>query len=248
MSWRYSTGLRNALLEQAARVPHAVAPGTTTFTVNDGTNGGCTIMNAGDLSGFTGKAYITVIGSLGQDGTYKINSVTAAAVEVGVGDFTSEVATASVILATAEGGSYRGIFRNGTIKIFSGGQPPSADDAETGQELCQITLASGPFVVPNPTGVQANGINFGQVASAALHKEIDAAGADEVWSGVNGFGGTAGWFRFYNNAAEEGGSTTAIRLDGACGTSGSQMNLTNTALVDGVTTTIDQVALTMPAS
>jgi len=249
MSWRYSTGLRNALLEQAARVPHAVAPALTSCTVAGGPNGGSTITSATDLSGFIGKAYITIIGSTDNDGTYKINHVAAGVIEVGVGDFTvPEADTAGVILATAEGGSYRGIFRNGTIKIFTGAQPGSADDAEGTGELCQITLASGSFIVPNPTGIQANGINFGEVANAVLSKELDAAGVAEVWSGVNSDTGVAGWFRFYDNVAVVGASTTAIRLDGACATSGAQMNLTSTSMVDGVTTTIDQVQLRIPAA
>jgi len=244
MSWRYSTGLRNAKLEQTAWVPHAVAPALTTFTVAGGANGGSTIESATDLSGFISKAYITIINSLGQDGTRKINSEIGGVIEVGVGDFTSEIDTAGVILATAEGGSYRGIFRNMTIDIRTGAQPASADDAETGSLLCRLTLASGVFVPGSPD----NGLNFGQVANAALKKELDAGSVAEVWSGVNVASGTAGYFRIYDNAAVQGASTSAIRLDGSCATSGAQMNLTNTALVNGVTTTIDQVALTLPAS
>lgn len=245
MSWRYSMGLRNALLEQAAEVPHAIAGTTVSFGDGGGAGGRDQILDsANGLDGFNIHAYITVLNSANNNITAKILSVTAGIIEIAAGLLVNEAAGASVILASAQGGSYRGIFRNGMIKIFTGSQPASADDAEPGGELCQITLASGTFV----PGAPENGINMGQVTDASLGKETDVTDVDEVWSGMNSASGTAGWFRFYDNAAIEGASTTAIRLDGACATSGAQMNLTNTALVNGVTTTIDQVALTLPAS
>lgn len=241
MSWRYSTGLRNALLEDAARVPHAVADTTISFTNVGGAGAENQILDSNSgLTGFLEKAYITVLGSAGNDGTYKILSVAAGVIVVDTTALSIEAAGASVILATAEGGSYRGIFRNCTIKIFASPQGASADDADPSTVLCQITLASGVFVPGSP----GNGLNFGQVGSAQLKKEVG-----EVWSGENGADGTAQSFRIYANAVDGGGSsTTAIRLDGACATSGAQMNLTNTTLVNGVTTTIDQVVLSLPAA
>lgn len=247
MSWRYSTGLRNALLEQAARVPHAITGSDISFGDGDGTGGRDTINSVAlALGGFLGKAYVTIIGSASNNKTVKILDITGAgaAIEVAAGSFVNEVAGAAVILATAEGGSYRGIFRNMVIDIREGAQPTSADDVETGGLLCRITLASGAFVGGSP----ANGINFGQVLSAQLGKELDNAGTEEVWSGPNLATGIAGWFRIYDNADVHGASTDEIRLDGACATSGAQMNLTNTSLTSGVTTTIDQVALTLPAA
>lgn len=250
MSWRYSTGLRNALLEQAASVPHAITGDDISFGDGDGTGGRDTINSvAAVLDGFLGKAYVTIIGSAANDKTVKILDVVSAnIIEVAAGSFTGELASADIILATAEGGSYRGIFRNMTIEIREGAQPTSADDAETGGILCQISLGSGYFPIPNPTGQTAYGINFGQVLDAQLGKELDNAGVEEIWSGVNSATGVAGWFRIYDNAAVPGASTTEIRLDGQCATSGAQMNLTNTSLTSGVTTTIDQVALTLPAA
>jgi len=240
MSWRLSTGLRNALLEQVATVPNAVSGTTISFGDGDGSGGRDTINDSGNgLGSFLEKAYITVLGSASNDGTYKILSVAAGVIEIAAASLVAESAGAAIILATAEGGSYRGVFRNATLKIFTGAQPTSADDAETGSELCQITLNSGAFVA----GAAANGINFGQVSSAVLSKEVD-----EIWSGLNGATGTAGWFRLYANDMTTGASTKGIRLDGACATSGAQLNLTSTSLVSGVTTTIDQVNISMPAS
>jgi len=240
MSWRLSTGLRNALLEKAAFVPNAVSGTTISFGDGDGSSSRDTINDSGSgLADFTAGDYLTVLGSTSNDGTYKLLSVTAGIIEIAAGSLVAEAAGDAIILASAEGGSYRGIFRNCIIDIYSGSQPTSADDAETGTKLCRITESSGAFVA----GAVDNGLNFGQVAAAVLGKEVG-----EVWSGVNLATGTAGWFRIYANDVTTGASTTGIRIDGACATSGAQLNLTSTSLTVGVTTTIDQVNLSMPAS
>ena len=123
------------------------------------------------------------------------------------------------------------------MKIFTGSQPTEADDAEAGSELIQITESSGAFV----GGAAANGLNFGQVASAILH-----AASGEVYSGVAGASGTAGWFRIYDNAAAGGAADQVI--DGAIATSGSQMNMANTSITSGGTTTVDSVDIPMSES
>ena len=154
------------------------------------------------------------------------------------------------ILGAAEGqGSLKQILANGQIRIYTGTQPASADAGETGTLLCTITLASGAMT----SGVATNGINLGNAADGTVGK---AAG--EVWSGVNGGAGgtgytgtqTAGWFRWYPNAFTDniGGGAAKICIDGNCATSGGQMNLSSTSLAADVTTTVDSVAITMPAS
>lgn len=145
--------------------------------------------------------------------------------------------------AAAGQGSLKEIFANGQIRIYSGSQPFSGDDAETGSLLCTITLASGAMT----SGVGTNGINFGNAVDGVIGK------ADgEVWSGANSETGTAGWFRIYPNDFDANMGTATggdkIRLDGRVSTSGAEMRLSNTSLVSGVTTTIDNVAISLPAS
>lgn len=139
--------------------------------------------------------------------------------------------------------SLAGILADGQIRIFTGSQPSSADEGETGTHLCTITLSSGSMT----SGEADNGLELGTAADGTIGK------ADgEVWSGENIAGGTAGWFRWYPNdfddhqGAASGGDK--IRIDGNCSTSGAQMNLSSTSLTSGVTTTVDNVELTMPAS
>ena len=45
-----------------------------------------------------------------------------------------------------------------------------------------------------------------------------------------------------------GASTTEIRFDGSIATSGKELNISNTAITTGGTTTVDSVEMTMPAS
>jgi hypothetical protein len=129
------------------------------------------------------------------------------------------------------------VFTDFTIDFYTGSQPPSSDVAETGQKLLSITLNSGAFTSGSPT----NGLEFGAEASQVLHKK-----AGEVWSGVGLVDGVAGWARIYGNTKITGSSTTAIRWDLSVGTSGAQINMSNTSIVTGATTTIDTVNIPMP--
>ena len=250
--WRLSTGMRNALLEYNARVTGAVADTSISFGIGDGTNGRDTLNDSNNgLGGFKKNDIVTIIGSTGNDGTYRVLAkISDGRLEFESGSFTSESAGAKIIVASAEGGSYASVLRNGIIDIYSGGQPTSADDAETGTLLCSITLNSATFTPGSPE----NGINLGQVDNATIHKAIDPdTGNPEVWSGIGtaacGTGGiNAGWFRFYANDKATGSSTDAIRIDGAISTSGAQLNMSSTLIVEGVTVTIDTVDMPLPES
>ena len=135
--------------------------------------------------------------------------------------------------------AFKTLMANGIIDIYSGSQPADADTAESGTQLVRITLASGAFV----SGEAANGLEFGTPSAGVLAKA-----AAETWSGVILATGTAGWFRFYANTVVTGGSTTAVRFDGAISTSGQQLNLSSTSLTLSATLTIDAFTITMPAA
>lgn len=144
------------------------------------------------------------------------------------------------IMTATAGSSFAGAMLDGTLHIYSGAQPTTADDAETGTLLARITLASGAFT----SGAALNGIELGDAVAGAIGKKIG-----EVWSGVAIANGTAGWFRFYANTVVTGAvTTTGVRFDGACGTSGAQCNMGSTSITSGGTVTIDTVSVTMPAS
>ena len=128
-------------------------------------------------------------------------------------------------------GSVKSIMANSYIDIYTGTQPASADAVETGTRIMRLTLNSGDFT----PGTATNGLNMGTSTDGVLAKA-----AAEVWSGVGlaaaGSGGLiAGWFRWKENSDTGGASTTAIRLDGAIGTSSTnEMQMSNTTIVESV--------------
>ena len=124
-------------------------------------------------------------------------------------------------------------YANGVIAIFGGTMPATSNDAEGSSPLVLLTLNGGAFTA----GVATNGINLSNPVDGVLSK---ASG--ETWSGTGlaaaGTGTQATWFRHYANAYVTGASTTAVRYDGAIGTSASfEGVLTNTTIVEGVPVT-----------
>ena len=168
----------------------------------------------------------------------------------------------NAIMAT---GSFRSTLNGFELRVYSGAEPATADDAiggavligkydnggspatfsataddgEGATPLLEITVSSGSFTPGTPT----SGLNFAAPASGACAKAVG-----EVWSGAATSSGTAGWFRFYANDRTTGADTSHARFDGSVSTSGAQLNMSSTAITAGATTTIDSFVVTMPAS
>ena len=108
----------------------------------------------------------------------------------------------------------------GTVKIYTGSQPASANDAESGTLLATIDLADPAF------GAAASG-----VATATDPASVNASAT-----------GTAGWFRVED-------STGANVMDGDCTATGGggTMTLSTTSLVSGSPVDITSFTVTMPA-
>lgn len=251
MAFRLSTALRNTLLEKRAWIT-AMDQYVNSITLGDGdgTGGADTVSDSGSGLGiFTPGDSLTINGTSGgsNDISAGILTVSAAALEIEAGSLAAgEVCTSiTLALAACRGGSFNDIFRNGIMRIFDGSQPTTADDVETGTLLVEISIGSGTFVSGSPE----YGLNFGETAVGAILGKV----VGDVWSGQAGATGTAGWFRFYpndrdNHIGADSGGETKIRFDGAVATSGSQLNMSNTAISSGGTTTIDSVAVTIPTA
>lgn len=108
----------------------------------------------------------------------------------------------------------------GTIKIYTGTQPATANDAASGTLLATFTLGSPGF-------------------GSASGGTITLSGTPLTVAAGNT--GTAGWFRMATS-----GATTV--LDGSVGTSGQQINLNTTSITSGVNVTITSGTITMPTS
>lgn len=131
---------------------------------------------------------------------------------------------------------------NGSIEIYSGSQPATANDAVTGTLLGRVTLNGGAW----SPGVATNGLEFDAAAARQMSKA-----AAETWQFVGIASGTAGWFRFRGNAADAGAADALEalpRIDGRIANAGAEMNMSNLNVVIGGVTTIDSFTLRWPTS
>lgn len=84
-----------------------------------------------------------------------------------------------------------------------------------------------------------NGLQFGAVVSGIISKF-------GTWIGTVTSGGVAGYFRLCGSVSDDGSSTTSlVRVQGTCGTSGADYNMSNTTLVQDSTHTVDKFKLTL---
>ena len=113
------------------------------------------------------------------------------------------------------------------------------------QAITSTTFGSG--TGGGTAGVTAlNGLKWGDSAAGILSKH-----PTQTWSGVAAATGTAGWFRFEAAVTDAGGvdSTESIlRLDGSIATSGSELNMSSTAIVISATQTVSSFQLTFPTA
>lgn len=239
MALRLSKGCRNSMLGNAFLMGTSLAYSDNGGSPDSITDSNNNFINAGFR---VGDAFNTVNSTTaGNDETgVTLVSVAAGTITFATGTLSaSEAFEADTYIVSDNGGSFQTVFADGVLEIYSGSQPATADAAESGTKLVRITLASGAFV----GGVATNGLEFDPILSGIISKA-----SDEVWSGVGLATGTAGWFRFYANDYDTGADETAVRFDGAVGTSGAQLNLSSVSIAAGATITIDSLAVTLPTS
>jgi hypothetical protein len=112
-----------------------------------------------------------------------------------------------------------------------------------------VAINGGSSATVGGTGATAgvtavNGLNFQFPAVAGvLSKESTA------WQATAVATGTAGWFRFVaGGSTVDGVDNSDCRFDGACATSGSDLNLSSLSIVSAAVQTISTFTLTIPAS
>jgi hypothetical protein len=127
---------------------------------------------------------------------------------------------------------FKEIFKDCFIDIYTGSQPTSADDAPSGTLLCTFYSDGA-----------AAGLSFDDAVAGVISKK-----STETWSGSAVYTGTAGWFRMRQVGDSGALSTTEPRIDGACATSGSQLNMSSLAVTTGAIQTISSFAITQPAA
>jgi hypothetical protein len=229
MARKFSTGLRNMLLGNKPSVTGTDIAGVSTNTITQVASL-LGVFQPGDVLLISGSSE-----SANNDYNLVVSVNSAGASMVMTNAITTDGAGDTWVL-TAMPKGFRQIFTYGILEIRSGAQPSDADQAETGTLLARITVSSV-AVVP---GVSTNGLLW----AAPDGDDISKTG---VWSGTVLADGTAGWFRFYTNMYQTGASTSYVRFDGSCGTSGAQLIMSTTSLVTGAPLTIDTFTVSMAA-
>lgn len=128
----------------------------------------------------------------------------------------------SNVTANAAADAVTALLNNGFIRIYNGTQPANANTAITSQTL----LATLTF------GATAFGAASAGVATANAITQDSAADAT----------GTATWFR----AVKSDGTT--VVFDGSVGTTGCDLNLSTTAIVQNAAVSISSFTYTQPKS
>jgi hypothetical protein len=111
----------------------------------------------------------------------------------------------------------------GTLKIYTGSQPADANQTITGTLLVTCTFSSTAFGTPT--------------ASGSAGSRVVTATANPITSGTAGNTGTAGYFVL----EESGGAVVAM---GACGTSGSDLNLNTLSIINGASVAVTSFTVT----
>lgn len=129
-------------------------------------------------------------------------------------------------------GSLKSALDGGSIKIYAGAEPATAD-ASLGAAtlLSTITISSG-----------ATGLTMDTVAASGIVTKPVGA----VWNGVNAASGTATFYRHVAAGDDGTASATQPRIQGSVSSAGAEMNLSNPVLASGATQTIDYYAVNLP--
>lgn len=131
-------------------------------------------------------------------------------------------------------GSLKSLLDGGSIKMYGGPVPASAD------------AAVGAAVQLNEIKVKttAAGLTFESTApSGVLTKKLS-----EEWESNNIASGDATFFRFVMPADTGGASASEVRIQGTVGLAGADMQISSTALVAGAPQKIEYFNVAMPES
>lgn len=233
MAFKMSQGLVSSLMGKQDEITAITLSTTATTTISDSGNG---LLAAGFRPGDT----LTTSGwtDAANNGLCTVTSVASdgSSMEVSGLTLTTEGAGDSVTI-TACAKTFKDVFRNGVIRVYSGSVPADADaDEGAGVLLLEISKDS---VAVTP-GTATNGLNFDAIVDGVLSKNAD------TWSDTGIATGTAAWWRMYDNGVITGASTTAKRCDGLVSTTSVTMILSSASIVASATTTLDTANFSCP--
>ena len=124
----------------------------------------------------------------------------------------------------AEAAALGALLNNGYLRIYSGTQPTNPEDAKAGTLLAELRFGATAFGSPSAGVITANAITQDSDADAT---------------------GTATWFRCLKSG---GVDITDNVFDGSVGTSGCDLNLNTTAIVQHAQVSVTSLTYTRPKS
>lgn len=135
-------------------------------------------------------------------------------------------------------------FNDSVIHFYTGTQPASADAAEIGDKLVEITLDGLAFV----GGAPGNGLSFDVITHTDSNTiSVLAKNTAETWKGTALRDGTIGYGRLYGNDLDLGASVTAIRIDGEALTiTGASFKVSTQTTKTGVEVVVTEMNITIP--
>lgn len=124
---------------------------------------------------------------------------------------------------------FQSVFNSGTLRIYSGSKPATANLAPTGTLLAAITLPADAFAAAAS----------GAIAKSGTWQDTSADGT-----------GTAGWFRLSAASDDLSLDGAFARIDGTVTATGGGGDLTldNTSIAAAQSVTISTFTITAPAS
>ncbi|MBU2550427.1 MAG: hypothetical protein KKB20_18620 [Proteobacteria bacterium] len=153
------------------------------------------------------------------NGIYPILAVAVGQIDIPTGSLASEMtAGSSIKLKAAYPGSFRHMYFNSQLDIYTGDRPATPNHAETGTLL-----------------VSFFGVKFGDAVwdTTALEAAIDLFAAT-VLSATAVAGGQAAWYRLRGGGVTTtGASTTAPRVDGKVGVGTGDLRVASTTVATG---------------
>ena len=128
--------------------------------------------------------------------------------------------------------SLKAALNGGSLLLFSGPVPATADAAATGTVLMSLTVG----------GDGTTGLTFGTAENGVISKS-----ETEVWatSAVD-TSGTISYFRFVSSTDSGGNSTTDARIQGTAGIVGTDLVLTSTEVTAGQPWTLNYFNVALP--
>lgn len=267
MTLRFSTGLRNYLMEGGSwkralsngRI--LVYTGAQPSSANDAVSGSLLVTITKSSGAFTAEVLatgsVTITGTSGTYSTVKlaVGGGTAFDILGGAVAFDTSLTVTALKMATQINNNPANIFVDATaaLGVITLTTKPGVG-ATMNAWVPSGTVTGGDAAIGSAVnigsgvaGVTAvNGLTFGDAAAGALVKN-----PLETWSGVAAASGTAGWFRFLGGVADAGASDSAelyFRMDGSIATTGADLNMSSTSIASGATQTLNSATFTFPAA